>query len=465
MDFIRFSLEQGRDKNGLCNKDYLHLPDGDRLCGDITGRKSFIFPQTLNSSITLFFSSDGYRESPGFDILISQIPCGSPAPSPIIPDPYSSRRGLLRPPPTSQSLSPVSEQSEAKLCNKLINNQLAVITSPNYPSDYPPYSRCSYIIHRSSPDICQVKLQFLNLDLEKTSDCRTDYLQIEQTNEKYCGRQWLLPDKILRFPYNSDNLRLNFISDGQTNRPGFEIRVTQIRNSCFRPVSEEDQRDQKVNNVCDSSNTMKGVFRSGNYPAPYPANVNCIYRIEKYSRSVCRVTIMFSDFSVGTWERRVCVNDHLSIDGKRYCGYRRGEVITIDFPADQSHIDLTFKTDSTDHYGGFRIDYQQETANCGYSSINRRLISTGESCTGQIFYRTSFQISTPGIDSGSYEDNLDCGYLVRKASYDVCALEVKFNLFDLEESPNCVKDHLEIEGIKVCGKLPSDSVILMIIYL
>lgn len=157
--------------------------------------ESFIFPQTLNSSITLFFSSDGYRESPGFDILISQIPCGSPAPSPIIPDPYSSRRGLLRPPPTSQSLSPVSEQSEAKLCNKLINNQLAVITSPNYPSDYPPYSRCSYIIHRSSPDICQVKLQFLNLDLEKTSDCRTDYLQIEQTNEKYCGRQWLLPDK------------------------------------------------------------------------------------------------------------------------------------------------------------------------------------------------------------------------------------------------------------------------------
>lgn len=54
MDFIRFSLEQGRDKNGLCNKDYLHLPDGDRLCGDITGRSKltlftyFFLSKTVN---------------------------------------------------------------------------------------------------------------------------------------------------------------------------------------------------------------------------------------------------------------------------------------------------------------------------------------------------------------------------------------------------------------------------------
>lgn len=177
---------------------------------------------------------------------------------------------------------------------------------------------------------------------------------------------------------------------------------------------------------------------------------------------------MFSDFSVGTWERqRICVNDFLSINGKRYCGYRRGEVLTLDFPLDQSYIDIHFKTDSVDHYGGFRIDYKQETADCEFGSssqsplpppLNRRLISTGSSCTGQIFYRTSFTISTPGIDSGSYQENLDCGYLVRKASYDVCALEVIFNLFDLEESTNCVKDHLEIDGIKICGKLPSNSV-------
>jgi len=58
-----------------------------------------------------------------------------------------------------------------------------------------------------------------------------------------------------------------------------------------------------------------------------------------------------------------------------------------------------------------------------------------------------------------YEPFLDCDYLIQKSSPAVCALEIRFESFALEESRSCAKDYLEFNstGLRMCGRLPSDT--------
>ena len=64
------------------------------------------------------------------------------------------------------------------------------------------------------------------------------------------------------------------------------------------------------------------------------------------------------------------------------------------------------------------------------------------------------------IGNMAYEPFLDCDYLIQKNSPSVCALEIKFESFSLEESRSCQKDYLEINhinGMRLCGKMPIDT--------
>lgn len=57
-----------------------------------------------------------------------------------------------------------------------------------------------------------------------------------------------------------------------------------------------------------------------------------------------------------------------------------------------------------------------------------------------------------------YKPFLDCDYTIQKYSRDVCAVEVRFESFSLEESRGCNKDYLDINNeMRLCGKLPSDA--------
>lgn len=59
------------------------------------------------------------------------------------------------------------------------------------------------------------------------------------------------------------------------------------------------------------------------------------------------------------------------------------------------------------------------------------------------------------VSPQGYESFLDCDYVVSKASRDVCALELRFERFALEESRSCSKDYFEINnnGMRLCGTL------------
>lgn len=101
----------------------------------------------------------------------------------------------IQPPTAGRRVGDLRPQDEKSNCNQLILGDIKVITSPNYPVDYPANTRCNYIVRRYAIDVCQVRLDFLNFDLEQSADCRADYFHIDHTNEKLCGRDWSLPER------------------------------------------------------------------------------------------------------------------------------------------------------------------------------------------------------------------------------------------------------------------------------
>lgn len=194
---------------------------------------------------------------------------------------------------------------------------------------------------------------------------------------------------------------------------------------------------------------MTMVFRSENYPSPYNSDTECIYRIKRANSLVCKVEIYFSDFTVGS-ENSGCSRDYLLVNNRRYCGYRRGEKVMVDLDQRQEKLDLLFKTDQSDNFGGFRLDIRQISDQCD----SNYLPSETSGCKNTMFTGSMFRVYSPGLETSKYGNNLDCNYKIVKSSFEVCALEVEFNILDIEESPLCYKDYLEINNVKVCGKIP-----------
>ncbi|KAK8771727.1 hypothetical protein V5799_025028 [Amblyomma americanum] len=59
---------------------------------------------------------------------------------------------------------------------------------------------------------------------------------------------------------------------------------------------------------------------------------------------------------------------------------------------------------------------------------------------------------------GPYPARTICRYVVRRYDSATCALEVLFTRFDMEHNPDCQYEHLQVDGRKLCGTLPENSV-------
>lgn len=115
-------------------------------------------------------------------ILSNRFPESSLFGSKIQPSVISPRSDRLIDPASSMQLLP------SYGCDQTVTREIEYIRSPNFPSNYPPVTRCIYSINKAANSVCQVRLHILTLDLEYTAGCKNDYLQIETTGEKLCGR-------------------------------------------------------------------------------------------------------------------------------------------------------------------------------------------------------------------------------------------------------------------------------------
>ncbi|XP_076352052.1 cubilin-like isoform X2 [Tachypleus tridentatus] len=398
--------------SAFCVKDYFELSNEERICGNnLPGLKTLEYNPASGGVMTLQFVTDSYGSGKGFDVDVHQLP-------------------------NSCKTLPSSVQ-----CNQVITGEKDNIRTPNYPDDYPPDAKCEYEIRRLTLSTCQVQLEFLDFDVEADEGCKADFLEIESTEERLCGYNQQ-PIKVIPFRTGFESLRLVFISDKFTSRRGFNIRVTQLPGSCYKAVGDSS--------TCDTLSDVSGVMQTFNYPASYNSNTDCSYKVFRHSSAICRLEIYFSRFDVGQAESGTCGGDYLEIDGSRYCGILDGQTVHVPFPKTENEIDFLFRTDGTDQKSSFRLEVKQLSQGCDEDVSSKDCDAT--------YTKETFQIISPGYTNRAYPSNINCKYTVKKSTFDVCAIEIKFNAFRLEESGDCTKDYLQIGDVKLCGKLPYDSV-------
>lgn len=141
-----------------------------------------------------YFISDEKQEGRGYEIRVNQLPNSC----------FQTHNYGFEATPTYVTSTPatylttdynVIRNNTFYNCDKIISGEISVITSPNYPQPYPTTTRCIYTFLKSMPNICQMRIKILDLDLEHTRDCIHDYLLIESTGQRFCGQFIQTEDK------------------------------------------------------------------------------------------------------------------------------------------------------------------------------------------------------------------------------------------------------------------------------
>lgn len=125
----------------------------------------------------------------------------------------------------SQKRMPVKNETETTNCTEnsivYLNNQTSVnITSPGYPYGYATNLNCTWIL---KPDQVgyHAMLLFLEVDLEDSVNCLSDYVKVSSSNDlsnyKTCQ---MINNKVTQI-HGDPYLKVNFISDYYNNRTGF----------------------------------------------------------------------------------------------------------------------------------------------------------------------------------------------------------------------------------------------------
>ncbi|KAK3727482.1 hypothetical protein QZH41_006422 [Actinostola sp. cb2023] len=100
-----------------------------------------------------------------------------------------------------------------------IKSNEETISSPSYPSEYPNGVNCSWVKKSEHPQM----LEFVDFDLEESSNCTSDYVEVTTgaTKERYCGST-----KPQSISTSEKTVRVRFVSDAYVTKKGFKITWT-----------------------------------------------------------------------------------------------------------------------------------------------------------------------------------------------------------------------------------------------
>ncbi|XP_074859501.1 CUB domain-containing protein 2 [Carettochelys insculpta] len=333
LTFDHFDLEY----HDSCDYDYLKIYNGfskdeGNLLGKFCGRSS---PPQFTSSwhvMSILFHSDKHVASRGFSAAYRKDVCG----------------GLL------VGLS-------------------GVITSPDYPENYPNNAECRWII-RAVPNSV-IKLAFVDFQMENNEGCNFDYVAIydgptmgDAHLSHYCGT--VKPPDIVS---STHELLVVFKSDFNIGGRGFKANF----------FSGECQ---------EVYTAIKGNFSSPQYPNFYPNNIKCHWMIQLPPGY--RIKVFFLDLALEGRNSLTdgCDYDHLAaFDGGaenasllgKWCGREMVSPIT----SSGNKLLLVLHTD-------------RNVANRGFSVAYIGVVPVNVSCT-----RTDFQIQIPVQSLAQLERN------------------------------------------------------------
>lgn len=257
------------------------------------------------------------------------------------------------------------------LCGTYLTSKTGILQSNNYPLEYPSTSTCKWTI--KAPNDHKILLNFIRFDLENSSNCTRDYLEIrEGLNEsnrligRFCGSY--VPN---RLQSTSNELYLKFVSDDSNSKTGFNITYATDLDECEKNLHDCDQLciNQLNGYRCDCLigyelsldgrtclNSCGGLIKieddknqhfltSPGYPNNYENYLNCRWQItspENYD-----IYFNFTDFDLE--DNTNCLSDVLTIKSKiekdnsfinhgRFCGERlpkpilsKSNTVLVDF--------------------------------------------------------------------------------------------------------------------------------------
>uniref|UniRef100_A0A8C8MCQ7 Neuropilin n=1 Tax=Oncorhynchus tshawytscha TaxID=74940 RepID=A0A8C8MCQ7_ONCTS len=220
------------------------------------------------------------------------------------------------------------------------------LTSPGYPTSYPPSQQCMWVI--SAPDPGQKILINFNphFDLEDR-DCKYDYVEVfnggdeeAPTLGKFCGK--IAPSPIIS---SGNELLIKFVSDYESPGAGFSVRYEVFKTGpeCSRNFT-----------------SSKGVIKTPGFPDKYPNNLDCTFMI--IAPKMSEIVVDFDTFDMEPdttpppgalcrydwleiWDGFPAVGPHIG----RYCGNSSpGRVISY-----TGILSMTINTDNAIAREGF----------------------------------------------------------------------------------------------------------------
>uniref|UniRef100_A0A8C9LFB5 Cubilin n=1 Tax=Pavo cristatus TaxID=9049 RepID=A0A8C9LFB5_PAVCR len=295
----------------------------------------------------------------------------------------------------------------SKVCSHNYNTDTGVLTSPNYPDNYPVQTECIYTITVGINR--QIVLRFTNFTLEGNLRCTEDYIEIRdggyETSPylgKYCGTG--LPPVIIS---HGNKLRIKFVSDIFGTRKGFSAEWDGTSAGCGGTLT-----------------TSSGIFMSPDYPMPYYHSSEC-YWLLRGSRGT-PFEIQFEQFHLEYHPK--CNFDYLAVyDGNssnakqlgKFCGNQIPQLISSS--GDSVYIKL--RTDSSVHGGGFLANYKQV-------------------CHEVLTVNRSYGV----LESLNYPNNYPlrehCRWTIQATKGNT--LSYSFTAFDVEDGSNCNHDYLKL---------------------
>ncbi|KAJ8389047.1 hypothetical protein AAFF_G00124440 [Aldrovandia affinis] len=294
-------------------------------------------------------------------------------------------------------------------CSEVFTSPTGVLTSPNYPGNYPINRQCIFRI------IVGVNMQIMfnvtDFFLEGTSPyCSYDYLEIRdggyETSPligKYCATQ--KPPVLVS---HSNRLWMKFRSDYSATYRGFSAHWDGTQTGCGGTLT-----------------TSTGSFSSPNYPLPYHPNSECYWLIKGSGGS--RVQLQFGDFHLESSSS--CYYDYLAVyDGNttnapllaKLCGTTIPAVINS--TREQMYIKL--RTDSSINAGGFLASYTQ-------------------TCQGNVIANQSRGFIESSNYPNTYPPSSQCSWTIQTTMGNT--INYTFLAFDLEPGySSCYYDYLKL---------------------
>ncbi|XP_068098520.1 CUB domain-containing protein 2 [Hyperolius riggenbachi] len=248
------------------------------------------------------------------------------------------------------------------ICGGVLTGLSGVITSPDYPDNYPNNAECRWLI-RAAPH-SKIRLVFMDFQLE-SQECNFDYVAVVDGSDledkqvlHYCGSS--KPPDITS---SSSELHVVFKSDFNIGARGFKAYFS----------SGECQ---------DVFTAVKGNISSPRYPETYPNNIICQWNIKLPPGF--RIKLFFKDLELeeNNSLTEECDYDYVAAydgqsEGDRPLGKWCGREIPSPVMSTKNNLLLVLATDRDTTSKGFSVSY------IGVVPIN-------VSCT-----RTDFHIQIP----------------------------------------------------------------------